>query len=388
MVKTREITYNIYVRFVREEKYTAQEIKEWVNEQRESGKKRTFEGNKFQFNNLELVEQDYKKKKANGGHTSDTWMYSAKHLYAESKVFTDDPDEWSTGDYSTPRFHLIFPNHTIDMVDYGVANRGKLLPWHEVKACNGIVWKHDEAFLTENADKCEYVGPREYIECGNEVLSSTSDYAIPTRGNCKECGANGPLLKECINMCAYIPRKDMIRDKEIIEEYPFLKKWMVDHKDEYKRSRYQMMLTPDYGGIVDAEFFSLACAKQPETDVEQHVMSFLKQKHKIRARVGCYNTRRIIPERYEDFVKNQRNGFRLKENDIMWKKVVKLCEDKGYGHPSNLNNDAVHIPDWDTYGLPFNQDGMTTSQECVGSSETVNQDNESREPSDDLERGS
>ena len=66
MVKTREITYNIYFRFVREEKYTAQEIKEWVNEQRESGKKRTFEGNKFQFNDLELVEEDYKKKRANG----------------------------------------------------------------------------------------------------------------------------------------------------------------------------------------------------------------------------------------------------------------------------------------------------------------------------------
>ena len=210
MVKTREITYNIYVRFVREEKYTAQEIKEWVNEQRESGKKRTFEGNKFQFNNLELVEQDYKKKKANGGHTSDTWMYSAKHLYAESKVFTDDPDEWSLHDrpFLDP-FLLIFPNHSNDMVGYGTANRGKLLPWHEVKACNGIVWKHDEAFLTENAEKFDYVGPREYMKIGTKDVASRSYYVIPTRGNCKECGANGPSTPQRMHqhVCIYSKEK-------------------------------------------------------------------------------------------------------------------------------------------------------------------------------------
>ena len=65
-----------------------------------------------------------------------------------------------------------------------------------------------------------------------------------------------------------------------------------------------------------------------------------------------------------------------------------MCEDKGYGHPSNLNNDAVHIPDWDTYEVPFDQDGKTTLQECVDSSETVNEIDESRDPSDDLVRGS
>ena len=67
--------------------------------------------------------------------------------------------------------------------------------------------------------------------------------------------------------------------------------------------------------------------------------------------------------------------------------IVELCEAKGYGHPSQLNKGVVHIPDWKTYGLPFDQDGKTTLQECVGSSEAAN-NIESREPSDDLVRGS
>ena len=92
----REITYTVYTRKFREEKYTPQEIKEWVNDQKESGKKRTFDGGKFEFDNLELIEQDYKRKKANGGLSSGEWMYS-KHLFAQSREPIDDPDEWSTG---------------------------------------------------------------------------------------------------------------------------------------------------------------------------------------------------------------------------------------------------------------------------------------------------
>ena len=51
----------------REKVYSVEEIKEWVNSKRESGMKRTVEGEPFQFDNLELVEADYKKRKANGG---------------------------------------------------------------------------------------------------------------------------------------------------------------------------------------------------------------------------------------------------------------------------------------------------------------------------------
>ena len=174
----------LYTRYVRKEVYTPEQIKQWVNDQRESGKKRTFDGDEYQYDNLELIEQDYKKKKANGGLSSDAWMYSGKYLCAEVLSASDDPDEWqpSPGMFSPP---AIFPTqlNNIDYrrsglngsVQYGRANQGRLLPWHEVKACNGIVMKHDEMFLTENADKCSYVGPQWYRD--------TSDYAIPTRGN-------------------------------------------------------------------------------------------------------------------------------------------------------------------------------------------------------------
>ena len=91
---------------------------------------------------------------------------------------------------------------------------------------------------------------------------------------------------------------------------------------------------------------------------------------------------------YDYFLGEEFFTFQLRKDDIIWKKIVKLCEDKGYGHPSNLNNNAVHIPDWDTYGLPFDQDGKNTLQECVRSSDSDSKDDESREPSNDLVRGS
>ena len=91
-----------------------------------------------------------------------------------------------------------------------------------MKACNGIVWKHDEAFLTENAEKCSYAGLVPFFGKDHDRKDITmSNYSIPTRGNCKECGANGPLGNLCINMCAFTKRENMVRDKE--EDFPFLK---------------------------------------------------------------------------------------------------------------------------------------------------------------------
>ena len=94
-----------------------------------------------------------------------------------------------------------------------------------------------------------------------------------------------------------------------------------------------------------------------------------------------------MPTTYPEFMRSIIYSFHLREDDTAWKKVVDLCEKKGYGHPTNLKKNAVHIPDWNTYGLPFDQDGKTTLQECVDSSETVD-NNESRDPSDDLVRKS
>ena len=65
-----KFVYDFRTGYKQVELYTDDQIKEWVNNQRESGKKRTFEGEPFQFDNLELVEQDYKKRRANGGRSS------------------------------------------------------------------------------------------------------------------------------------------------------------------------------------------------------------------------------------------------------------------------------------------------------------------------------
>ena len=138
---------------------TEEEINAWVNDQRESGKKRNSEGEPFQFDNLELVEQDYKKRRANGGCSSSSWLHHGTHLYG-THTPSRGTDDWSWEaiqdcDHKQQR-EAIFPKHSSVYYD---SHDGKLLPWHDVKACNGIVWRHEKAYLTENADKCSYVGP-------------------------------------------------------------------------------------------------------------------------------------------------------------------------------------------------------------------------------------
>ena len=179
--------------------YSKEQIKSWVNDQRESGKKRTYDNKPFQFNNLELVEREYKKKRANGAPSSCKYMYHPEHLYGEYEEAQEhrDPDEWSTEEVTQTFkdcYEAIFPNFDKNYYKY---SDGRLFPWHEVKACNGIIWKYQEAYLSENADKCSYVGRREAIP----NCRPTGDFAIPTRGNCKECGGNGALGEPCINKC-------------------------------------------------------------------------------------------------------------------------------------------------------------------------------------------
>lgn len=176
------------------------------------------------------------------------------------------------------------------------------------------------------------------------------------------------------------------RKKEKKDPYPYISKWMKNNGlCEHGHSTYKLRRTSDGKGFVDAEFFSAACHEEIKTDLEKHIMSFIgKEKYKVHARVSPPKKKHhyMAPE-FERFLWENQLIFQLEEDDVLWKKVVKLCEDKGYGHPINLNKGAVHIPDWDTYGLPFDQDGKNTLQECVGG----NQD-ETREPSDDLVRGS
>ena len=128
---------------------------------------------------------------------------------------------------------------------------------------------------------------------------------------------------------------------------------------------------------------------KPETDLEKYIMSVFGHGYKVRTRVSPRLKRyKTMPLDYDYFLGEEFFTFQLKTDDIIWKKVVKLCEGKGYGHPTNLKEDEVHIPDWETYGLPFDQYGKNTLQECVRSSDSDSKDDESREPSNDLVRGS
>ena len=92
-----KFAYDFRNGYKQSELYTNDQIKEWVNNQRESGKKRTFEGETFQFDNLELVEQDYKKRKANGGRSSGSWLFHGTHLYGSHKKVKTcrNSDDWS-----------------------------------------------------------------------------------------------------------------------------------------------------------------------------------------------------------------------------------------------------------------------------------------------------
>ena len=306
---------------------TEEEIKAWVNDQRESGKKRNSEGEPFQFDNHELVEEEYQKKKFNGGLSSCQWLEHDKHLFGKSWQNFDE-DEWSfkVGAEYEAREHAIFANYSIH---YYSAYNGRLLPWHEVKACNGIVWRHRETYLTENEDKCAYVGPPRK-KCKYDYGPGKSDYAIHTRGNCLVCGGNGPLARRCINKCNYIPKEKMKNRKKKYEgQHSLIFEWVDNGEASKGKSIYRMMRTPDNKGVVDAEFYSEACFKEPKSDLEHYIMSFANKEYKARARVSPRKSRiYYMPTTYPEFMRSIIYSFHLREDDTAWKKVVKLCEEK------------------------------------------------------------
>ena len=73
-----------------------------------------------------------------------------------------------------------------------------------------------------------------------------------------------------------------------------------------------------------------------------------------------------MPYRLKHFLEREEHVCSLKADDENWKKVVKLCGKKGYGHPTKLKAGAMHFPDWSTYKLEVDEHGQPTLQECVG----------------------
>ena len=63
--------------------YTEEQIKAWVNDQRESGKKRNSKGEPLQYDDLVSVEEEYLEKNSNGGLSSCQWLNHDKHLFGK-----------------------------------------------------------------------------------------------------------------------------------------------------------------------------------------------------------------------------------------------------------------------------------------------------------------
>ena len=127
----------------------------------------------------------------------------------------------------------------------------------------------------------------------------------------------------------------MKRNKTSEEDYPFMSKWLMNKDyDEYGTETYVLMKTPDKKGIVDAEFYSEACHEEPKTDLEREIMSFIGYEFKVRARVSPIQKRIWnMPSHYKHFLGKKLLSFQLQEDDISWKKIIKLCEEKDTGIP-------------------------------------------------------
>ena len=107
--------------------------------------------------------------------------------------------------------------------------------------CTSLYSQHKEAILTENEDKCAYVGPPRK-KCKYDYGPGKSDYAVPTRGNCPVCGGNGPLAQRCVNQCNYIPKENMKnRNKEYEGQHSLIFEWMDNGEAVKGKSIYRIV---------------------------------------------------------------------------------------------------------------------------------------------------
>ena len=329
------------------------EFGDWIQEKKERSRRSVV------FENMELVEKEYLKKKANEGfsfhiHKSIPWV---KQLRPD--VVSDEYSYAETRHENYTNRRKIYPHYHND---YYRNTKGHLLPWHEVKAINGIVWKHEEAYLTQNKDICSYV--RKNSQPGRNYWSN---YAIPTRGNCERCGANGPLGRRCHNKCTEIGLQYNSEDSFNEHILKWSRKQNNDEGEEVsvRGCTFELMLTPDNKGIIDAEFYSEACFVDSNDEVNRLIFRYFG--YEARGRVSPRLQRfEYLPWRYGQFLSDECYVRSLKEDDESWKKVVKLCKKKGYGHPTKLKAGAMHFPDWSTYKLDVDEYGQPTLQECVG----------------------
>ena len=110
--------------------YTEEQIKAWVNDQRESGKKfKNSKGEPVQYDDLVSVEEEYLEKKSNGGLSSCQWLNHDKHLFGKLGHNFDER-KWRSknGCEYEAKEQAIFPNYSVHYYTYHL---GQLLPWHD-----------------------------------------------------------------------------------------------------------------------------------------------------------------------------------------------------------------------------------------------------------------
>ena len=108
-----------------------------------------------------------------------------------------------------------------------------------------------------------------------------------------------------------------------------------------RRCIFKMMKTPGNKGVIDAEFYSEACFVNSSDEINRMIFGYFG--YQARGRVSprlkrFYNN----TPKLEQFLMREENVVDLKEDDEEWKKVVELCEKKGYGHPTELKVGAIH----------------------------------------------
>ena len=261
-----------YTPITKQEKYGQgwmgdKNYKETVIQRYREQRKRKSEVVIANINDIRRIDKEYRKKMYTDEILHDDWIHEdLRVLFGdnEGRCHYED-DNWSleSGDdynaWGSVKDKTIFMGFS---KAYYNAFGGRLLPCHEVKAQNGIVWFKDEAFMMENTTKCGY-----------SKMADRQGWAVPTRGNCMVCGGSGPVGRDCQNGCRIATNEDTRKTDRF---WSFLReptdKWTKDDGWSY----YQLIKMPNDGGIIDAELF--AEANYDDSDITTTILLYLKIK--------------------------------------------------------------------------------------------------------------
>ena len=149
------------------------------------------------------LDEDYRKKMYTGELLHEEWTHEDLRIlfgdYVGRCHYEDDNWSLESGDYACNRWDIERNERRFlgFSKSYYHAFGGRLLPCHEVKAQNGIVWLKNEALMIENTTKC-----------GFSKKTGRQGWAVPTRGNCMVCGGSGPVGRNCQNGCRIATNED------------------------------------------------------------------------------------------------------------------------------------------------------------------------------------